>query len=97
MSCVARRWAGMGTTTDRPSNPALAKEMNDRLKELQSARGCQDAFLRGEEVSQPHPQQQQNPQQQAKKTDQQLVLVTPTTFGEKVIIPVYDPKKTRGF
>jgi hypothetical protein len=44
MSCVARKWAKIGsTTTDRPSNAALAKEMNDRLKEIQEARNTMDA------------------------------------------------------
>ena len=44
MSCVARKWAKIGsTTTDRPSNAALAKEMNDRLKEIQEARTNMDA------------------------------------------------------
>jgi hypothetical protein len=43
MSCVARKWAKIGsTTTDRPSNAALAKEMNDRLKEIQEARNTMD-------------------------------------------------------
>ena len=44
MSCVARKWAKIGsTTTDKPSNAALAKENNDRLKELQDARNNMDA------------------------------------------------------
>ena len=44
MSCVARKWAKIGsTTTERPSNTALAKEMNDRLKEIQEARNTMDA------------------------------------------------------
>jgi hypothetical protein len=43
MSCVARKWAKIGsTTTDKPSNTALAKEMNDRLKEIQEARNTMD-------------------------------------------------------
>jgi hypothetical protein len=45
MSCVARKWAKIGsTTTDKPSNAALAKENNDRLKELQDARTKMDAI-----------------------------------------------------
>lgn len=44
MSCVARKWAKIGsTTTERPSNTVLAKEMNDRLKEIQEARNNMDA------------------------------------------------------
>jgi hypothetical protein len=44
MSCVARKWAKIGsTTTDKPSNAALAKEMNDRLKDIQEARNTMDA------------------------------------------------------
>jgi hypothetical protein len=43
MSCVARKWAKIGsTTTERPSNAALAKEMNDRLKDIQEARNSMD-------------------------------------------------------
>jgi hypothetical protein len=44
MSCVARKWAKIGsTTTERPQNAALAKEMNDRLKDIQEARNNMDA------------------------------------------------------
>ena len=44
MSCVARKWAKIGsTTTERPQNAALAKEMNDRLKDIQEARTNMDA------------------------------------------------------
>jgi hypothetical protein len=40
--CVARRWAGKGTTTEKPTDPVLAKEMNDRLKDIQNARSQMD-------------------------------------------------------
>ena len=44
MSCVARKWAKIGsTTTERPSNTALAKEMSDRLKNIQEERNVMDA------------------------------------------------------
>jgi hypothetical protein len=42
--CVARRWAGTGTTTERPTDPALAKEMNERLKQIQSERTQMDSM-----------------------------------------------------
>jgi len=40
--CVVRRWAGKGTTTEKPTDPVLAKEMNDRLKDIQNARSQLD-------------------------------------------------------
>lgn len=46
-SCVARRWAGTGTTKEKPTNEALSKEMNDRLLATQAERAKQDAFLFG--------------------------------------------------
>jgi hypothetical protein len=42
--CVARRWAGKGTTTEKPTDPVLAKEMNDRLKDIQNARTQMDSM-----------------------------------------------------
>ena len=42
--CVARRWAGKGTTTEKPTDPVLAKEMNDRLKDIQNARSQMDTM-----------------------------------------------------
>lgn len=51
MSCVARKWATAGTTTVRPVNTALAKEMNDRLKEIQEARNTMDASWSKEETA----------------------------------------------
>ena len=41
--CVARRWAGTGTTGERSTDPLLAKEMNDRLKNIQAERSKMDA------------------------------------------------------
>ncbi len=43
--CVARRWHGTGTTTEKPSNVALAKEVEDKLKAIQSERSKQDDFF----------------------------------------------------
>ncbi len=48
-SCVARKWAGMGTTTEKPTNAALAKENNDKLAQLMAARANHDAALSGQE------------------------------------------------
>lgn len=48
-SCVARKWAGMGTTTEKPTNAALAKENNDKLAQLMAERTRQDAALSGQE------------------------------------------------
>lgn len=45
--CVARRWHGTGTTTEKPSNVALAKEIEDKLKAVQSERLDRRAFQTG--------------------------------------------------
>jgi len=45
MSCVAKRWAGKGTTVERPTNSVLSKEVEDRLKEIHNARTAQDQLF----------------------------------------------------
>lgn len=48
-SCVARKWAGMGTTVEKPTNAALAKENNDRFAQMLAERTKQDTSLNGGE------------------------------------------------
>jgi hypothetical protein len=52
MNCVARRWAGTATVKERPTNTALANEINDRLKMIQTERGQQDSFFQGQTQTQ---------------------------------------------
>ncbi len=80
-ACVARRWAGTASCSDKPSNPALVKEFNDKLAELQNNRANLDNMW-------------QKPTSQQEET--QIVLLQPQVEG-KVGIPVFDKKKTRGF
>ena len=42
MNCVAKRWAGKGTTVERPTDSALSKEVEDKLKDIHKARTAQD-------------------------------------------------------
>jgi hypothetical protein len=44
-ACVAKRWAGMGTTREKPVNDALSNEMKEKMVALQAERAKQDAFL----------------------------------------------------
>lgn len=40
--CVARRWAGTSSCSEKPSNPTLVKEFNDGLAALQAQRANLD-------------------------------------------------------
>lgn len=41
MRCAVARW-GPGTTCERPTNTPASKELQDRLKQMQSERANQD-------------------------------------------------------
>lgn len=43
MQCVARRWAGTSTCSERPPNTEAAKEMQDKFAKMKSAREKQDS------------------------------------------------------
>jgi hypothetical protein len=43
MQCVARRWAGTSTCSERPSNTQAAKEVQDKFAKMKSDREKQDS------------------------------------------------------
>jgi len=43
MQCVARRWAGTSTCSERPSNTQAAKEVQDKFAKMKSEREKQDS------------------------------------------------------
>ena len=45
MQCVARRWAGTGTTRERAPNTQVATELEQRLAAMQSERIQQDVAI----------------------------------------------------
>jgi hypothetical protein len=83
--CVARRWHGTGTTKEKPTNEALAKEVEDKLKEVQKERLKQDNLW------------EDHPTTQEQSSNAIITTQTNQTSQTTVEVPVYDKSKTRGF
>lgn len=45
MQCVAKRWAGTATTSERAPNSAVAQELERRLSAMREERVTQDSSL----------------------------------------------------
>lgn len=82
--CVARRWAGTGTCQEKPQNAELAKEVNDKFSLLKSAREQQDQFFGAGPL-------------QTTPESKNAIVVKNVITEQTVAVPVWDPKKTRGF